>query len=169
MIYVVGFGVLLSTLVVIGSVIVLIFKVGKWFQATDQVKRDLGSIKETLAKVVEEFRDDIKKIFLYLRPEVSSSSPLELTDFGRELSTDIGGQEWARQKASELASRVRGQPAFEVHEFAAEYVQGNTNFDEAFFQRMRECVYNRGAKIEQIRNVLAVELRDALLKNLPDA
>ncbi len=30
-------------------------------------------------------------------------------------------------------------------------------------------VYNRGAKLEQIRNVLAVELRDALLKNLPDA
>ena len=132
---------------------------GKWIGGMDEFRRD---VRDTL-KTIEE---NIKDIFHLLQPEAIGGSPLRLTDFGRSISEDVGGSAWASETASRLLGQLRDKEAFEVHEYASEYVQDDSHFTEEFLRKMRECAYNRAAKPEQVRNVLSIELRDALLKNL---
>ena len=202
----------ISALGIIGSVAVLIFKAGRWFQSTESLKTDVGSLKtdvgslkadvgslktdvgsletrvgsletrvgsleaevgsmkELMGKFAEELRFDIKQIMLRLPPPqgTASQSPIELTDFGRVLSSDVGGRDWARETAARLVDRIRGRQPLEVHEFSMDYILNDANFPEEFHRKMRECVSDRGTTPEEVRKVLAVELRDALLSNLSD-
>ena len=171
----------ISALGIIGSVAVLIFKAGRWFQSTESLKTDVsslktdvgslktdvdslktdvgslktrvgsleaevGSMKELMGKFAEELRSDIKQIMLRLPPPqgTASQSPVELTDFGRVLSSDVGGRDWARETAARLVDRIRGRQPLEVHEFSMDYILNDANFPEEFHRKMRECVSEPG-------------------------
>ena len=167
----------ISALGTIASVVVLIFKAGRWFQSTESLKTEVGSLKtevgslrELIGKVAEELRCDIKQILLRLPPPqaTASQSPPKLTDFGRILSSDVGGRDWARETAARVVDQIPGPQPSEVQGFSMDYMLNDGNFTEEFHRKMRECVSDRGTTPEEVRKVLAVELRDALLTNLSD-
>ena len=142
------------------AVVTVVFKAGTWKGGMDDFRKMVGESIKTI-------QEDIKKILERLpRPEVAGESPLRLTDFGRTLSTDIGGHAWAQDRATKVVDNVRGKQPYEVQEYCFEYVGNESNYTDDFLQKMRSCAYNNGTDLKAVKRVLGVELRDALLKLL---
>ena len=134
-------------------------------------KETADADRETFQKAITEDRkrfrtilDDIKKIFHRLgQVETTFQSPLRLTDYGRELLAGIGGEPWATRLATTLRRKVEGMEAYEIHEFCFEYVANDLDPSDDEQVAMRRTAYEKGAEMEQIQRVLAIELRDRLL------
>ena len=121
--------------------------------------------RKRIRQVLDEIRDDIKRIFLRIgRTEATGGSPLRLTDYGRELLTGIDGKGWAIRLATTLEERVVGMEAYEIQDFCYGYVANDLNPSEEEQAAMRRTAYEKAARMEQVRRVLAIELRDRLLE-----
>ena len=146
----------------------LIFRVGAWkgeqSVKVGQLETDADKERTRIRQILDEIRGDIKAIFRRLgRAEALGTSPLRLTDYGRELLSGIGGEPWAVQLATELRDQVEGMEAYEIQEFAFAFVQNDLKPSEEQRAAMRRTAYEKAAQMEQIQRVLAIELRDRLL------
>ena len=130
-------------------------KKAEWRGRTDE---SVGNLKTTLANIE-----------YYLRRIFERGLPEKVADSNSPVSEHVGAADWAREEAAKLHSQLEGKEAFEVHEFAQEHVQDDSHLGEDIDRRMRKTAYEKNVEIAQVRTVLAVELRDALLRNLPDA
>ncbi len=125
--------------------------------------RDVHNAKEGWGAVVGEIRADIKNILLRLPPTpvpVESGSPLQLTDFGREMAKSMDASSWAEDLAPSLQGDLAGKRAFEVDEFSRKYVHEKMRHDE----RVSKCMYEMGVDRDDALKVLHVVLRDELLR-----
>lgn len=89
-------------------VIALIFgivKISLWAGGINELKRNIYPF-------MEEIREDIKKILSQMGPTTQSvyeaKSPLQLTELGKTISTEVNAAEWAQQTAPQLIDAVRG-------------------------------------------------------------
>ena len=121
--------------------------------------------RKRFREVLDEIREDIKKIFRRLPPvEAAGSSPLRLTDLGHAISKDVGGVAWAIRTAPDLEDQVDGMEAFEIQRFCFDHAADSDTFDDAMKRAIQKSVYERGVREEQVVRVLAIELRDKLLE-----
>ncbi len=94
---------------------------------------------------------------------LSRQSPLRLNDLGKAISQEVGGVEWARRVVNSLTDWIEGKDAYQIQEYCFEFVEGFAYTDQEL-SRIRDSAYRNGLPTEQIRRVLAVELRDKLLE-----
>lgn len=144
-------GVLLSVLVIYG-------RIAAWY---GEVNSDRKSFKEFMKEV----RDDIKELLERIpKRTFASQSPVSLTDYGKEVAESMGAPDWAERLAPELMREFTGAKAYEVDEFATKYVaEGSENLTEEWETRIAECAYQFGLKREEVRTVLRIVLRQAIL------
>ena len=136
----------------------LIFGAGKWVGA---VNSDRTSFNEFM----KEIRDDVKKILDRLPSQaVSSGSPLQLTELGRTISARIGGLSIAEELAAKMREQAGGKQAYEIQEICFDYVLKRYEPPEEQEALIKECAYENGIDLEQVMKVIAVELRDFLLR-----
>ena len=131
---------------------------------------NMNSFKDTVGDTLKEIRDDIKKLFERLPPAViSEGSPISLTELGRSISEEIGASTWAEEQVEGLLSKAIGKQPYEIQKFSFDYVEKEfmpSVTSGEFYHKMLECAYNNGVSMDKVGNVLAVELRDALLEGL---
>ncbi len=158
----VGIGLLSST-----------FLIGKWVgkinQRVDSVTENLKSTSTALISFTEEVREDmrhirvdINRIFERLSPTSNSHSPRQLTDLGEKVSEDLQAKQWAQRTAATVQNQVAGKPAYDVQEFCFDYVR-QFNPGAKLDMHINDCAYNYGIDRYAVLDVLAIELRNALL------
>ena len=153
----------LPAIIVAGTAAVIatitgIVKFSRWTGAIDEQRSEAG-------KFMKEIRDDIKSILARLPNDVvAGGSPLRLTDLGEAISTELEAKTWAWKLAQEMKQKVEGKPAYEINDFAFDYVKNTFQPSEEQEARIRSCAYENALSAEKVGDVLAVELRDALLK-----
>ena len=134
----------------------------EWKGRTDE---SVTSLKTTLRNI----EDYLHKLFERgLREVLTDRSPVQLNDLGEAVSEHLGAKDWAQQEAARLQPRFEGQEPFEIYEGVRQYVEDDDRFSSEFQRKMRRTAYEKSVEIIQIRAVLAVELRDALLKGLAE-
>lgn len=70
-------------------------------------------------------REDVKKILVAMPKNVlARTSPVRLTDFGKEVSKSVGAAAWAEEKAPDLVDEIKGKNAYEVQEFCMDHMRG---------------------------------------------
>ena len=127
--------------------------------------RQVHRAQQGWGEVVGEIRKDIKDILLRLPPTpapVTSGSPLQLTDFGRQMAMSMDAHSWAAALAPCLREDLGGKRAFEVDEFSRQLVHANMRHDE----RVLRCIYEMGVDRDDSLRVLQVVLRNALISDL---
>ena len=87
---------------------------------------------------------------------------------GKEISEKLKARRWATQAASEInkKSPVKGKNAFGLQEIAFKRVS-ELQPDKGLDELIEMCAFQRGLAKEDVRKVLAIELRDALLALAP--
>ena len=133
-----------------------IFAAGRWVGKVDAAVKQFNEF-------AKEIRAQLKDIFLRLPATpapVSSSSPLQLTDFGRKMAEFMDASSWARETVPSLRENVAGKLAFEIDVFSRDYVREHMDRDD----RVAKCMYEMGVDRDAALRVLQVVLRDELLK-----
>lgn len=142
------------------AVLGLLWKAAHWKGSVDS---DLPYLKS----MMEEIRNDIKKIFQALPvPTAVSKSPMQLTDFGRQIATRLEVWEWAAREAeSVLDDRTLADlPAFEIEAFCESYVEKQYHEGGLVRDKVHRAIYEFGIERGRALPVLRIPLREALLK-----
>ena len=136
---------------------------GKWKGRVDTLLERIGMDLERIGTELAELR---RIVFDRLDiPLVISQSPLRLTELGKTVSEEIASQAWVEKVADSLNEKVRGKDAYEIRAFCFKYVESIDQYSKEEQQVIRNTAYERGIKAKDLRQVLAIELRDKLLKN----
>ena len=141
-----------------------------------RVERGLSKKDESitfLKDAVKELKSDIKQLFrdqsaVSTGSVVERNSPLHLTDRGHSISEELDVTAWATQTAQDIFPKLKVSHPYDVQVFCMDYVDHPSNFDTEFMDRIKYYAYEEGFSMSQIRDVLAIELRDAIVKKLPD-
>ena len=153
----------------------LIFTVGRYFwdkaesraEERGRTSESVNDLKTTLGRI-EGHLLSLVRHFLPARAVAQDNSPAQLNELGKTVSNQLEAAAWARQVAGKLQSEFQGMEPFELDESAKEYVQNDRNFPEEFQRAMRRAAYELNIEMPQVRAVLAIELRDALINRMPD-
>ena len=156
------------TYVVILAIAGLIWRGGQWMGS---VNTDRDSFKTFMREVrddIKEIRSHIIRIFQKLDPEASTverGSHLRLSKLGRDLSDRLDAKDWAKRAAPTLGDAVMGMTPYQLQDFCFEYV-GSLTFEdnEDLLIHIQACAFDHGLTERQVRDVLAVELRDLILQ-----
>lgn len=157
---------LIGTFVSVAALITVIFfrtldRVSANAKWTGQVDADRENFKE----FIKEVRGKLDSIFrLVSGGTVDAGSPTRLTDLGRKVSGEIGAGEWAKKQAVLLAKQLQGKQPYEIQDFSFDYVFNRHEPEEEELARWKESAYQHGLDVSQVKNVLMVELRDALVE-----
>lgn len=93
-----------------------------------------------------------------------TKSPIVLTKAGKELAKEIEAQEWVDKVSGILKEKVTGLDAYGIEVFCFEYVDDEDQYSDEEEKVIRASAYKRGIRAFDVRRVLAIELRDRLLK-----
>ena len=147
---------------VVGGIALLgtVWRLGVWMGSVNEFKTGVRPI-------LDEIRNDIKKILNLLpSPVTATESPIKLSDLGRTISGELDADKWAEERVARFKNELKDKSPYEIQEFCFELAKGNTEYDPTLVANMQTSAYNHGLQVDQVKRVFAVELRDALLKNL---
>ena len=131
---------------------------GIWVGA---VNSDRTSFKEFMKEV----RDKLDKILEWqLSKTVTSDSPLKLTKLGQTISESLDVPSLVENLFPELSERAKGKNPYDVQELCFKFIRGEYKPDDALNERMKDCAYEHGIVIDEVHDVLAILLRDAILE-----
>ena len=139
---------------------------GEWKGKVDADRRNFKEFMTEVRRDIRELRGDVKKIFDRLATPssiITRRSPLRLTELGEAISKEIGGKALASRIATNLGSWATDKDAYAIQEYSFEYVEEFQYSDEER-KTIRKSAYDNGLDVSVIRRVLAIELRDKLLK-----
>ena len=137
-------------------------KNAEWKGQTDE---SVSNLKTTLTNIENYLRKLLER---GLKEVAVDQSPKQLNEFGEAVSEHLGAKDWAREEANKLQPDLQGMEPFEFYEGSQQHVQNDSKFSTEFKRKMRETAYEKNVEMIQIRAVLAIELRDALVKILAD-
>lgn len=97
-------------------------------------------------------------------PAVDEQGPIYLTDLGKGISETVCASEWAMKEAPLLAEGAHGKQDFEILDICYDHVLRALDDDPKFQERVRAGARAHCTDPENVREVLQVELRDAVLR-----
>jgi len=145
--------IVLATLAIIGAAV----QAGKWI---GNVNADRKSFRDFM----QEIRDDIKAILQRLpAATITRSSPIRLTDLGREISKTIQAKKWAATVSEALANEAAGKSAYEIQALAKKHCENDLQMTPEETSLCQTAAFDYGVTLEQVKGVLGIEVRDILL------
>ena len=146
-----------------------VFGVGQW---VGRVNSDRESFKDFVKEVREKLdkvEERIGEIFQRLQTQTTTrSSARRLTDLGKKISESLNAADWALQAVSDIKKFVpdiNEMEPYDVQELCFRYVNtGVFSPTPEYEKRLKACAYENGIDLAQVRDVLAIELRDYILK-----
>ena len=132
-----------------------------------------GKIQEhkgIVEKFMAEIGADIKKILERLPPNTSTHEiPVKLPELGETVSSHMVAKEWAKEAAWDLVDESAGKKEYEILRNCQSYVQDDSLLNSSLDCNIAEVAYEHGIREDQVRDVFAIELRDALLAIMAEA
>lgn len=149
--------------IVIGAVIAS-FRIGGWVRGVNSDRSDFKDF-------TKEIRADIKEILLRLSttPTATAASPIQLTEFGQQISRELDVKAWAGAQAHALLGRSRRLLEHEIYDLCIDHVQSRIDDDATFRDALRANAYQHGIDAAQVQRVYVIELRDEILRRLDPA
>lgn len=139
--------------------------IGNWYGSVNSDRTAFKTFMSEIKDDIGAIRNNIKLIFERLpHPFVRSSSPVTLTESGKEVSASLGVKAWAEEQAPRLKNEVEGKEEFEIFAKCAEHAQEQYEKDEALRRKVDGGAYQRGSEAKEILKIYTVELRDAVLR-----
>lgn len=155
---------ILATLGILGGIGVGIFKIGGWYGS---VNSDRKNFKEFIDKVDRKIEELLEKVSKLPSETLKRTSPIHLTELGESISKELKASHWAKEVAPGLVVQVKGQKAYEIQKFSFDCLKRRRSvLTESMEITVEMCAYEHGLGKTEILDVLAIKLRDELLRLL---
>ncbi len=165
--------------VIVGGAI-LLWRVSKWhsgiehrIEKTETRLSGLETLTTGLSNKLDRIGEDIKEIFKRLpgEPLERVTSPISLTDHGKNLSQKINAPKIAEMQIDKAVHAVKGFNAYQIQEYCfslsrEELLQELKENHIDLYNKIHEVAYDEGIDVEKLTRVIALELRDKVLSSL---
>ena len=144
---------------------------GKW---QGEVNSDRKIFKEFMKEIKEKWDNIDKKLWkiaediavLKTQQQITkTNSPISLTELGQKVSKEIDAKIFAKEEAKKIVDQLPSKSPYTIQEFAFEYVK-NLEPDDELLLKLENSAFINGITLPMAKEALAVELRDALLKEV---
>lgn len=124
---------------------------------------------ETLNNTVQELKNTLIKKFGVSVAE--STSPINLTDYGKEISEKVNADDIASLYADKLKDQVVGMNPYEIQEHCFSYAKNDLLKDlkenaPEEYRVITDYAYDAGLEAKKITYVIGIKLRDELLNSM---
>ena len=148
--------------IVIGGVLV---SIGIWIGSVNAnlktFKDAVGEIKEAVDKI----RDTTNSVLHELTSKtLAPGSPLEPNELGKKVSEAIGVPSIVKGLAAGLSEKAEGKHPYDIQELCFNFVRDDYEPSDEVEKNIKEFAYKNGISRADVMDVLAVELRDEILR-----
>ena len=152
-----------AALFILGAVVMGLIGAGWYMLYHAKWRGAVDADRSTFKRFMDEVRDDIKKILGRLpRAVTEGHSPLRLNDLGKAVSKEIDARAWADRIIPTVSKKLENHEAFEIQDFCFVYVT-KMDYSEEEERAIKKSAYENAISVDQVKRVLAIELRDKLL------
>lgn len=152
----------------IATAISVLIGIGIWIGRRQSFEKTTGKAIDRIDTSVVKINENIGNIKVNVAVLATgktvdiSQSPMRLNNFGKSISEEVGGKEWAKGIANEHIHKFQKAQPYDIQRFAFGFAQ---NFDpsEEMLTNMKTVAWEKGIPIELILRVLSLDLRDAML------
>lgn len=113
---------------------------------------------------LDELSDEVSALTSGRFHTISATSPYALTSRGQAISKNIDGENLIQPFASELAKEAAKMEPYEIHGISLDHVHAKYRENAEFKRLIGRSSYENGVTDRAVIDILAIELRDALLK-----
>ena len=150
-----------------------IFKMGKWVERVDSslttFKETVTKIQEDMKDAVSEIREDIKKILQWMPSKtIDSDSPLKPTQLGLKVSESIDAPLIVKDLVPSLRARADGKHPYDIQEICFDFIRDEYKPNDEVEKKIKQCAYDNGIDRADVMDVLAVGLRDEIIRLIED-
>lgn len=145
----------------------LIFYFGRWTREVDSARTQFENFMKRMETTIEAIHRNLDVLAATVQqPATRRGSPTELTELGEDIADRLDAHEWAARYAANHAESLAGFREFEVDARAKMFVEGALTPGAQMKERAAEAAYFFGVDEEEVRAVLNVVLRQALLHRI---
>ena len=148
---------------------VAIFKSGMW---AGSVNTNLKSLKDAVSEIkesVDKIRENINGFLHELTSRtLNPGSPLEPNELGQKVSKSIDAPAIVKGLAPGLRERADGKPPYDIQELCFDFIRDEYKPVEDVEKKIKQCAYDNGISRADVMDVLAVGLRDEILRLIED-
>ena len=139
--------------------------IGIW---VGNVSSNLKALKEAVREIkesVDKIRESINGFLHELTSKtLNPGSPLEPNDLGQKVSKSIDAPSIAKGIAPTLRERAGGKLPYDIQELCFDFIRDEYKPVEDIEKKIKQCAYDNGISRADVMDVLAVELRDEILR-----
>ena len=146
-----------------------------------EVNADRSTFREHVSRAEDQFEridakfdridakfDEVMGHLLFIMDQLHTrtsdeSSPTQLNDLGRRVSAEVGAQEWVAEQVEQVRPQVAGMLPYDVQWFCYRWVTEERLPDDLLV-KAKQSAYENGLVLREVLHVIALELRDELLK-----
>ncbi len=138
-----------------------LFRAGKWVEGVNAMKPAIQRIEATLNRV----NNTLNTISLRFSSGLTEgNSPIGLNDRGKAISNKLSVAQWAKNETQQLIGQIEGKNPYEIQQFCYGYVEPSSFEPTGIsLSDMQETAYMNAITVDMLKEVFAIELRDALL------
>lgn len=140
--------------------------VGALKEDVGALKKEVGGLKKDvggLAKLVQEIKVKLDRVLSRSPQLAQPGSPIQLTEKGREAAEGMHADIWAAPHVNALLEKSKGRKEHAIYALCLTYVLDGRDI---WPENADEVAYEHGVLVEALATVLAITLRDKLLKQL---
>ena len=139
--------------------------IGIW---VGSVITNLKALKEAVAEIKEaviKIRDDTNSFLHELTSKtLNPGSPLEPNELGQKVSKSIDSPSIVKGIAPSLCERANGKLPYDIQELCFDFIRDEYKPVEDIEKKIKQCAYDNGISRADVMDVLAVELRDEIIR-----
>lgn len=134
--------------------------IGKLLLWIGTQNESVGAVKKSLRKL----EDNSDQILLILAPEAKGSSPLQLTELGDRIAESIGSIGVVTEVYKNLVNRTKEKTPYQVQKICLDYMENEFSPSVELKEAIENCAFENGVLPRNIRRVIAILVRNALLE-----
>jgi len=119
-----------------------------------------------VSKQLEKISHDILSLNIRFEGKtIERKSPYKLNELGNKVLEEINGDEIAEKLSESLLDKARGLDTnYEIQELCFRFVHGKYEPEKHDLKSMQESANNNVLSMKEVKDVVAIVLRDILLK-----
>ncbi len=163
-----------SVWIVIPLILFLLWKASAWKTNVENRLSNVENGLSNIEKVVEKLSKQVDALYnvimeKYGRSVDQSSSPVTLSDYGKDIASRIDVEKIVSVYADKLHRETKNMNAYQIQEHCFDFcnnklVQDLEKKNKEFFEKLYEVAFADGVDIEKIMRVVGIELRDRVLE-----
>jgi len=152
----------------VGIVVIVgtLLAIGGWLNGLKTDREKFNKFIDKVERKLEEIFESITDLRLKTNPATQKKSPISLTELGEKVSKEIEGESVSEELAKKLSGETTDLNAYEIQKFSLDFIHNRFKPDENYSNKLKDSAYNNGLTLRETKDVLALELRDALLKSV---